>query len=45
MVERCLSDVFVSDEEWSITLLRYFNPVGAHPSGTMAKTRKAFLIT
>ncbi|MCL9773297.1 UDP-glucose 4-epimerase GalE [Vibrio methylphosphonaticus] len=37
MVERCLSDVFTSDEEWSITLLRYFNPVGAHPSGTMGE--------
>ncbi|MCY9851650.1 UDP-glucose 4-epimerase GalE [Vibrio mediterranei] len=40
MVERCLSDVFTSDEEWSITLLRYFNPVGAHPSGTMGEDPK-----
>lgn len=37
MVERCLSDLFTSDDEWSITLLRYFNPVGAHPSGTMGE--------
>ncbi|WP_260260045.1 UDP-glucose 4-epimerase GalE [Vibrio intestinalis] len=37
MVEQCLSDLFVADSEWSITLLRYFNPVGAHPSGTMGE--------
>ncbi|ERB66245.1 UDP-glucose 4-epimerase GalE [Vibrio coralliilyticus OCN008] len=37
MVEQCLSDLFVSDDSWSITLLRYFNPVGAHPSGTMGE--------
>ncbi|MEZ9230357.1 UDP-glucose 4-epimerase GalE [Vibrio amylolyticus] len=37
MVEQCLSDLFVSDNDWSITLLRYFNPVGAHPSGTMGE--------
>jgi UDP-glucose 4-epimerase len=28
-----LTDLAASDPEWSITLLRYFNPVGAHPSG------------
>lgn len=37
MVERCLSDLYVSDNQWSISLLRYFNPVGAHPSGTMGE--------
>ncbi len=37
MVERCLSDIFVTDKDWNITLLRYFNPVGAHPSGTMGE--------
>lgn len=37
MVEQCLSDVFHADSDWSITLLRYFNPVGAHPSGTMGE--------
>ncbi|OAN18224.1 UDP-glucose 4-epimerase [Photobacterium jeanii] len=37
MVERCLSDLFDADNDWSITLLRYFNPVGAHPSGTMGE--------
>lgn len=37
MVEECLSDLFHAEEDWSITLLRYFNPVGAHPSGTMGE--------
>lgn len=37
MVEQCLRDVTVADPDWSITLLRYFNPVGAHPSGTMGE--------
>lgn len=37
MVEECLRDLFGSDKEWSITLLRYFNPVGAHPSGVIGE--------
>ncbi len=37
MVEECLSDLFNADSDWSITLLRYFNPVGAHPSGTLGE--------
>lgn len=37
MVEECLSDLFHAEKDWSITLLRYFNPVGAHPSGTMGE--------
>lgn len=37
MVEECLSDLFNAENDWSITLLRYFNPVGAHPSGTMGE--------
>ncbi|GLO61693.1 UDP-glucose 4-epimerase [Vibrio sp. MACH09] len=37
MVEGVLSDFFDSQPDWSITLLRYFNPVGAHPSGTMGE--------
>ncbi len=37
MVEGVLSDFFKSQPDWSITLLRYFNPVGAHPSGTMGE--------
>ncbi|MEF1289662.1 UDP-glucose 4-epimerase GalE [Vibrio sp. M260118] len=37
MVEECLNDLFNAENDWSITLLRYFNPVGAHPSGTMGE--------
>lgn len=37
MVEECLSDLFNAENDWSITLLRYFNPVGAHLSGTMGE--------
>ncbi|HAS6213982.1 TPA: UDP-glucose 4-epimerase GalE [Vibrio vulnificus] len=37
MVEQCLSDLFHAETDWSITLLRYFNPVGAHPSGSMGE--------
>ena len=32
-LERILSDLYVSDKRWSIVLLRYFNPIGAHESG------------
>jgi UDP-glucose 4-epimerase len=37
MVEEILRDVHTSDDEWKIVLLRYFNPVGAHPSGTIGE--------
>ncbi len=37
MVEQCLTDLFNAEDDWSITLLRYFNPVGAHPSGSMGE--------
>jgi len=37
MVEEILRDVYVSDSEWQIVLLRYFNPVGAHKSGTIGE--------
>jgi len=36
-IEEILRDVFVSDSEWKIVLLRYFNPVGAHESGTIGE--------
>ena len=36
-IEEILRDVFVSDNEWKIVLLRYFNPVGAHKSGTIGE--------
>ena len=32
-IEGILKDLYVSDNEWSIAILRYFNPVGAHKSG------------
>lgn len=37
IIEECFSDLFDAENDWSITLLRYFNPVGAHPSGTMGE--------
>jgi len=37
MVEQVLTDLAASDERWSIALLRYFNPVGAHESGLMGE--------
>lgn len=38
MVEKLLEDLYASDGEWSITMLRYFNPVGAHPSGLIGES-------
>ena len=38
MVEQILSDVYTSDNEWSIILLRYFNPIGAHESGLIGES-------
>ncbi|GAV90921.1 Epimerase domain-containing protein/Epimerase_Csub domain-containing protein [Cephalotus follicularis] len=32
-IEEICRDIYSSDSEWKIILLRYFNPVGAHPSG------------
>jgi UDP-glucose 4-epimerase len=37
MVEQILADVVTSEQTWSITALRYFNPVGAHPSGHLGE--------
>ncbi|WP_458723818.1 UDP-glucose 4-epimerase GalE [Pseudomonas brenneri] len=37
MVEELLRDLFVADSDWKIALLRYFNPVGAHPSGLIGE--------
>ena len=37
MIECILKDLYVSDNSWSICLLRYFNPIGAHKSGTMGE--------
>lgn len=37
MIEDILRDLYVSDHEWSIVLLRYFNPIGAHESGLIGE--------
>lgn len=37
MIENILRDLFVSDNEWSIAILRYFNPIGAHSSGLIGE--------
>jgi len=36
-IEEILRDLFISDNEWKIILLRYFNPIGAHKSGTIGE--------
>lgn len=38
MVEKVLEDLSNSDPEWSISILRYFNPIGAHPSGYIGES-------
>lgn len=38
VIEQVLSYLYQSDPEWSIACLRYFNPVGAHPSGLIGET-------
>ncbi|MDR3178845.1 MAG: UDP-glucose 4-epimerase GalE [Oscillospiraceae bacterium] len=40
MVEEILRDIKKSDNEWSISILRYFNPVGAHESGLIGENPK-----
>lgn len=37
MIEEILRDLYISDSEWSIALLRYFNPIGAHESGLIGE--------
>ena len=37
MIEDILRDVYISDHDFSIVLLRYFNPIGAHPSGLIGE--------
>ena len=38
VIENLLQDVFTSDSDWSISILRYFNPVGAHQSGLIGES-------
>ena len=40
MIERIIKDLFISDNEWSISVLRYFNPIGAHKSGLIGEDPK-----
>ena len=40
MVEQILQDLYKSDNEWNIAILRYFNPVGAHESGLIGEDPK-----
>ena len=40
MVEDMLRDQCKADEEWGVAILRYFNPVGAHPSGLLGEDPK-----
>ncbi|MGM9666372.1 MAG: UDP-glucose 4-epimerase GalE [Eubacteriales bacterium] len=40
MIERILKDITVSDPEWSVSILRYFNPIGAHESGLIGEDPK-----
>lgn len=37
MLEEVLKDVHHADPEWNVVLLRYFNPIGAHPSGKIGE--------
>ncbi|WP_288967399.1 UDP-glucose 4-epimerase GalE [uncultured Prevotella sp.] len=37
MLEEVLKDVHYADPEWNVVLLRYFNPIGAHPSGKIGE--------
>jgi UDP-glucose 4-epimerase len=37
MIENILRDLYISDNNWSIALLRYFNPIGAHESGLIGE--------
>ena len=37
MIELILQDLYTSDKDWSVALLRYFNPIGAHESGRIGE--------
>jgi UDP-glucose 4-epimerase len=40
MIEEILGDLYASDPEWNMAILRYFNPVGAHASGRIGEDPK-----
>ncbi|MDC7783896.1 UDP-glucose 4-epimerase GalE [Priestia megaterium] len=37
MIEEILRDLYIPNEDWNIAILRYFNPIGAHPSGRLGE--------
>ena len=37
IIERILKDIYLSDKEWNVAVLRYFNPIGAHASGLIGE--------
>lgn len=37
MIEKILEDIYAADDSWNISILRYFNPVGAHSSGLIGE--------
>lgn len=37
-IENILNDLYIADNDWNITILRYFNPVGAHDSGLLGES-------
>ena len=40
MIEQILEDLYKADNEWKISILRYFNPVGAHETGLIGENPK-----
>lgn len=40
MIEEILRDLYISDNDWSVAILRYFNPIGAHKSGQIGEDPK-----
>ena len=40
MIEQILTDLHTADAAWNVVLLRYFNPIGAHPSGLIGEDPK-----
>jgi len=40
MIEKILDDIYISDKDFSIAILRYFNPIGSHKSGLIGENPK-----
>ncbi len=40
MIEEILKDATVADPSLEVSILRYFNPIGAHPSGLLGEDPK-----